>query len=710
MGKVLELLRKMYEWVVTLLVLGILVFLIYLSSRTTAVLTQSEHLLFIKESFIFFFAVILASILLVFISVKNQKISRIIAKINSDDVLYRKLRKWLAIGLFGVCLFWVLNTQMIARADQIEIQEASFRIHLGDFGELLPDGYIGAHSNQMGLMLLSYWFSFLFGSQNYLVFQIINCIAVSVIYLQLAGFGTVLKMNNFGKLLVQVSGFFFFPIIFFTSFVYGNLIGLALSLCAINLEYAFFEKKNVKYGILSAFLIALAAMVKPNFSIFMIGMLIYGAITIALNKSYKAAYYLVLILLFFCIQSFGTRFLFEKMSGIEMGDGISPYAFAAMGLQEGGLGPGWYDGYNDLSYEMVKYDTHEQRQMAIWNIKDRLRFFADNKDEAISFFTRKTAAQWGEPTYESLFILNEKSDYAVKYSERVWFITTVYGGAVLTRLGKVFQIIVLAGALLYLILVRRTDEYYKKLTLFMLLIGGFFFHFVWEANGQYTILFFILLIPYAVCGYKYLRAIMQQSAVVNIKENVNLPMVIVVALLIILFSVFYSVRSEFLTADSVHYYDYVAQSKNEVVIPDGKYNICVDSGKKLTVVPDSTKEYAFDDDDRCMYLELGNEGITVQIKNYHGRVRLYIPEKNLYLQHDGEEIKAADYKDTVKQLFIIKESSEPGKYYIIPCQKGIDTFDERKNVTPERCLGYDTDGNVRMMDDGESPVKWEFIK
>ena len=35
-----------------------------------------------------------------------------------------------------VCLFWVLNTQMMARADQVEIQEAAFRVHFGDFGEL----------------------------------------------------------------------------------------------------------------------------------------------------------------------------------------------------------------------------------------------------------------------------------------------------------------------------------------------------------------------------------------------------------------------------------------------------------------------------------------------------------------------------------------------------------------------------------------------
>ena len=35
----------------------------------------------------------------------------------------------------------------------------------------------------------------------------------------------------------------------------------------------------------------------------------------------------------------------------------------------------------------------------------------------------------------------------------------------------------------------------------ILFIGGFLFHLVWEAKGQYTITYFILLIPYAVAGY-----------------------------------------------------------------------------------------------------------------------------------------------------------------------------------------------------------------
>ena len=714
--------RKLYEGIVTIIVLGILTFLMYLSSRSITVIMQSEHLLFIKDSFLFFLIPIILTIVFVLLSTKVKIVKTISERIENDDTLYCKIRLYLQIALFFGCLFWVLNTQMMARADQVEIQEAAFRVHFGDFGELQKDGYIGAHYNQIGLMLVSYLFSFLFGSQNYVVFQIFNAVAITVIYTQLADFGGILGLKNNGKVLVQLSGFFFYPIIFFSSFVYGNIIGLALSLLAINYEYRFFKDKRTRYGFISAALIALAVMVKPNFSIYMIGILIYAAINIIIKKNYKSSIYIALVIIFFCIQSFGTKALFEKVSGIEIGDGISPYAFAAMGLQEGGLGPGWYDGYNDLTYENVKYDTREQRQVAIWNIKDRLKFFKENKEEAISFFTRKTAAQWNEPTYESLFILNGKSDYGVKVAGWVWYITTVHGGFVLSKAGKLFQIIVMFGALLYLLLVRKDEDFYQKLTPLMILIGGFVFHFVWEANGQYTIIFFILLIPYAVCGYTFMKnnlAFAGDFKAKKVGENcitsgnifsfVNVPSLIVAVVFLLTFVTFFHGRREFLTADTQVYKDYLNASKNEVIIPNGKYKMASDIGTQITAIPNLEREYSFDDDDRMMYLNLSGEGSEIRIVNYHGMVRLYIPQKNLYLQHEGDRVTAADYKDTLNQFWLIRKSNKEDHYIILPCRKGIDTFDERMNAPKDQYLGYDENGNL-MMTDHENEGLWTFVK
>ena len=39
-----------------------------------------------------------------------------------------------------------------------------------------------------------------------------------------------------------------------------------------------------------------------------------------------------------------------------------------------------------------------------------------------------------------------------------------------------------------------------RLLLPMIFIGGFIFHLFWEAKGQYTITYFVLLIPYCAKG------------------------------------------------------------------------------------------------------------------------------------------------------------------------------------------------------------------
>jgi len=36
----------------------------------------------------------------------------------------------------------------------------------------------------------------------------------------------------------------------------------------------------------------------------------------------------------------------------------------------------------------------------------------------------------------------------------------------------------------------------------IIFIGGFLFHLVWEAKGQYTVCYFVLLIPYAWMGIR----------------------------------------------------------------------------------------------------------------------------------------------------------------------------------------------------------------
>ena len=61
----------------------------------------------------------------------------------------------------------------------------------------------------------------------------------------------------------------------------------------------------------------------------------------------------------------------------------------------------------------------------------------------------------------------------------------------------------LFGMVLHVILNRKKQDL-KHCILKVTFIGGFLFHLVWEAMGQYALPYYILNIPYAVHGYELL--------------------------------------------------------------------------------------------------------------------------------------------------------------------------------------------------------------
>ena len=48
--------------------------------------------------------------------------------------------------------------------------------------------------------------------------------------------------------------------------------------------------------------------------------------------------------------------------------------------------------------------------------------------------------------------------------------------------------------------IKRKDDDLSFIQLELIFVGGFIFHIIWEAKGQYTLQYFILLIPYAAYG------------------------------------------------------------------------------------------------------------------------------------------------------------------------------------------------------------------
>lgn len=91
-----------------------------------------------------------------------------------------------------------------------------------------------------------------------------------------------------------------------------------------------------------------------------------------------------------------------------------------------------------------------------------------------------------------------KSDYDIP--EQLQAVSAPVGSWHMSRLLNYLHIWILFGAAL-LIFSGKEELSPEMLLLMTVFVGGFVFHAFWEAKGQYTLPYFVLLIPLAVQGY-----------------------------------------------------------------------------------------------------------------------------------------------------------------------------------------------------------------
>ena len=173
-------------------------------------------------------------------------------------------------------------------------------------------------------------------------------------------------------------------------------------------------------------------------------------------------------------------------------------------------GPGWWDNYNMESYLAAGMDPNVQKQQAMIDLRETLSRFTPGS--ALSFFAQKTATQWSDPLYEGVWLNRGMLGYtAQKVPGSAWpaWVTALLsdrGDRTLALLLDPLQTILCCGFVLFALLPGSHKKEEGDLPS-VILVGGFLFHLVWEAKGQYTLPYMVLVIPLAVEGWRTLRAL-----------------------------------------------------------------------------------------------------------------------------------------------------------------------------------------------------------
>ena len=116
------------------------------------------------------------------------------------------------------------------------------------------------------------------------------------------------------------------------------------------------------------------------------------------------------------------------------------------------------------------------------------------------------------------------------------------GNKFLTEYMNLYQTIILVGASICIICKRKENTIGHFIPA-IIFVGGFVFHIIWEAKCQYVMPYFVLLIPYAISGYDVLTKKlcdikMEQGIIQCVKKYREIQIIIIVAILGIMISIF----------------------------------------------------------------------------------------------------------------------------------------------------------------------------
>ena len=418
----------------------------------------------------------------------------------SDKDIPERAEKVLTYLIFFSCLIWVIGSSSIPPLyDRVQVQQAVYGINWGEFEKFSEGGYFWVFPNNGSITLFYYLASLIAGSKNYLLLMLLNAVMMAGIYSDLAGISGMLGAGKKTRVLILASGILFVPSLALATYIYGTVPGLFCSVKALKLAMKCRNKGGIRDGILAGLLAALAVFLKFNYVIFLVAISIYLVFTFIKDRNRKLLISLAAGITAAVILTLCQPLMVKALTGHKLNDGAPSISWVAMGMQD----PyGMYNGYNSVTYEELGYDGDAETVLAKEYISERTQEFLEDPAYAVSFYTKKTAATWTDPTFDYILSISERLYSSDTVPSYFWLITRPGAVSFMSQITKVFVILIFLGCASFASTFRKKDTSYESGLILMTFIGGFIFHLIWEGGSSYALPYFITVIPLGIMGLK----------------------------------------------------------------------------------------------------------------------------------------------------------------------------------------------------------------
>lgn len=639
--------------VITVLCFAVCFYLFLLSFTGTFRLISdigSNRVLFLNPVIGLLIAMVSVTALGVYL-LKTRKLENYLTRFD-DEKSFNRAMSILKIAVFIECLLLsAMVFGMNQRVDQHSVQYSAYGLSWNVTEVLTPPRHLGVYPNNSGFVFAIYLLSFITGHYNTAVIMLIFSFLVPLIYSDLAVIGGKIGMSHKSQLLIMVCGLLFIPLQTKVTFIYGDIPGLFFAVRAMKHATEIVVKKiTLKNAVLVIVFMAFAYVMKNNYLIFSIAVVIYLAAELLRQRRYKELFIPAAVIAAMLILNFVIKLSLGAVLDGTVSSGASKFSWIAMGMQENA---GTFNGYNDATYYEMGFDADLQSELAKNDIKVRLYEFLSNPNQAIGFYTKKAMVQWSDPTYNAFEFSSRNVYLDESASPLLWVISGPKCIRIAASFLKVFQLFMYIGSFVFAVKEKRRKTGTPGLLLITAFIGGCFFHLIWEAGSTYAMPYAVILIPVGVSGMislfrKLSELKVKELSKVRIQTNASGVILFIAGTFTLLFAAAGIGSIKQLLADGrIAYNIYFNETllRSREAVEEGKYYL------------------------RPAIDGFENKGLEIELVRYAGKYRMKIdvdgiPEE-IYLTNNRGKVKYdwCSYDET--QVFVIVKNHN-GTYSI--CQ------------------------------------------
>lgn len=377
-------------WFIFICIIGLLAIL---SIFKTAFIAEGETVTFNSGHWYIHIVVLAVLIFIMKIHIKIQTGKHEAGKEAETQKAHpQKLLKdgmfWAVIIAVNACIsvIWILATRMYPAADQETLVNIAADMRSGVYSAWQPGGYMFLYPFQNGILLMIYAISCIFTGNTYLAAQFVNipfCI-LGIIASSMCVY-KLFKSKNLMRI-TAILMTLWLPFAMYNTFIYGTVPGFALMMSAYWITLSYFEKRDVWKIVAASLLAALSVILKSNYSIMLIALIILIAMDIIRRCNIRSIAFVIMLVVTLAAGKYTCNGITEHITGTDTPEGVPKIAWAAMGISGD---YGWWDGYNIYIYGVNNYDSELAKKGSWERIDLCIEQFVKKPLSFVRFFAGK---------------------------------------------------------------------------------------------------------------------------------------------------------------------------------------------------------------------------------------------------------------------------------------------------------------------------------